>query len=135
MFVDNVLAEAGVPQPRFPTAYLNAASGPLYRGRAPAGSLVFFDQRSSPDGHVGIALGDGTMLSALASGIARSAYEAWPSYLGWRPYGTTSPREEPFLIDALLTPPPPAHEVPSRATPAPTEPTPAPNTSRDDTLP
>ncbi len=50
------------------------------------------------------------MLSALKDGIVRTTYESWASYLGWRPYGTTSPRDEPFLIGALIAPP--AHEVP-----------------------
>jgi hypothetical protein len=104
MFVGNVLYEAGIPHPRYDTAILDALSGPLYRGHAPTGSLVYFDQRSDPNGHVGIALGDGTMLSALGNGIVRSAYEAWPSYVGWRPYGTTAPPDQPFLLEPLLAP-------------------------------
>ncbi len=43
------------------------------------------------------------MLSALSNGIVRSAYENWPSYLGWRPYGTTAPPGETFVIAPLLT--------------------------------
>ncbi len=105
MYVGNVLDEAGIPRPRYATALLDAIGGPLYRGRAPAGSVVYFDQRADPNGHVGIALGDGTMLSALENGIVRSAYEIWPSYLGWRPYGTTAPPGETFVIAPLLTPP------------------------------
>jgi hypothetical protein len=105
MFAENVLSEAGILQPRFATAITDAVSAPLYRGRAPAGSLVFFDQRADPNGHVGVALGDGTMLSALGAGIARSAYESWPSYLGWRPYGTTSPQDGAFIATPLLSPP------------------------------
>ena len=45
---------------------------------------------------------DGTMLSALDSGIVRSAYENWPSYLGWRPYGTPAPPGDTFVIAPLL---------------------------------
>lgn len=85
MFIGDVLTAAGIHHPRYATALLDAASAPLYRGRAPAGSLVFFDQRIGPDGHVGIALGDGTMLSALNGGVVRTMYEDWPSYRGWRP--------------------------------------------------
>jgi NlpC/P60 family protein len=98
MFVGNVLAEAGLPQPRYASALADALSGPLYRGAAPAGSLVFFDQRSSPYGHVGISLGDGTMLSALGGGVVRTTYGDWVSYLGWRPYGTTTPTEAPINL-------------------------------------
>jgi hypothetical protein len=106
MFVGNVLGEAGVGHARYATALLDALSGPLYRGHAPAGSIVFFDQRSDPNGHVGIALGDGTMLSALGDGVVRSAYEGWPSYIGWRPIGTaTAPPDPPFMVTPLLTPP------------------------------
>ncbi len=104
MYIGNVMDEAGIARARYATALLDAASGPLYRGRAPAGSVVFFDQRSDPNGHAGIALGDGTMLSALNNGIVRSMYENWPSYLGWRPYGTTAPPGETFMIAPLLTP-------------------------------
>jgi len=98
MYIGNVLDEAGVVHPRFASAIVDAINGPLYRGQAPAGSLVFFDQRANPYGHVGIALGDGTMLSALGGGIVRTPYTAWPSYLGWRPYGTTAPDEMPVTV-------------------------------------
>jgi len=89
-FVGDVAQQAGVGHYRYATALADAYAGPLYRGRAPAGSLVFFDQRLGPDGHVGIALGDGTMLSALNGGVVRTPYEEWPSYRGWRP-GTGAP--------------------------------------------
>ncbi len=106
MFVGNVLGEVGVGHPRYETAFVDALSSPLYRGHAPTGSLVFFDQRADPNGHVGIALGDGTMLSALGSGIVRSAYETWPSYVGWRPTGaTTTAPGEAFILTPLLLPP------------------------------
>ncbi len=105
MYIGNVMDEAGVAHPRFASAILDAINGPLYRGQAPAGSLVFFDQRANPYGHVGIALGDGTMLSALGGGIVRTAYTDWVSYLGWRPYGTTAPAEEPLVIMPLLSVP------------------------------
>lgn len=98
MYIGNVLDEAGVVHPRFASAIVDAINGPLYRGQAPAGSLVFFDQRANPYGHVGVALGDGTMLSALGGGIVRTPYTAWPSYLGWRPYGTTAPDETPVTV-------------------------------------
>ncbi len=98
MFVDNVLTEAGVSRVRYESAILDAISGPLYRGDAPAGSLVFFDQRSSPYGHVGVALGDKTMLSALGGGVVRTSYTDWSSYLGWRPYGTTAPDDAPITV-------------------------------------
>lgn len=114
-FIGDVLAEAGIAHPRYPTALADAADGPLYRGRAPAGSLVFFDQRANVDGHSGIALGDGTMLSAMSNGIVRSAYEQWSSYLGWRPKGVTTPAaptSEPSLIAPLLTSIPATGETP-----------------------
>jgi len=105
MYIGNVMNEAGIVHPRFASAILDAINGPLYRGLAPAGSLVFFDQRANPYGHVGVALGDGTMLSALGGGIVRTAYTDWVSYLGWRPYGTTAPAEEPLVITPLLNAP------------------------------
>ncbi len=105
MYIGNVMDEAGVVHPRFTSAIVDAINGPLYRGQAPAGSLVFFDQRANPYGHVGIALGDGTMLSALGGGIVRTVYADWVSYLGWRPYGTTAPAEEPLVIAPLLNAP------------------------------
>lgn len=98
MFAGNVLTEAGIAHPRYESAILDALDGPLYRGTAPAGSLVFFDQRSSPYGHVGVSLGDGTMLSALGGGVMRTSYQDWVSYLGWRPYGTTAPDDAPLNL-------------------------------------
>jgi hypothetical protein len=89
---------------------LDAISAPLYRGAAPAGSHVFFDQRSGPYGHVGISLGDTTMLSALGGGIVRTSYN-WTSYVGWRPYGTTAPAEDTFVVTPLLFVPLPAEAV------------------------
>ncbi len=103
MFVGNVLAEAGIPHTRYESAILDALGAPLYRGQAPAGSLVFFDQRSSPYGHVGIALGDGTMLSALGGGVVRTTYADWTSYLGWRPYGTSAPNEPPITVQSVIS--------------------------------
>ncbi len=102
MFVGNVLAEAGIPHARFESALVDAITGPLYRGQAPAGALVFFDQRASPYGHVGVGLGDGTMLSALGGGVVRTTYADWASYLGWRPYGTTAPNDAPIDVQALI---------------------------------
>lgn len=86
MFVGNIADEAGISHVRFPNALTDSYASPLFAGRAPAGSLVFFDQRANIDGHVGIALGDGTMISALSSGVVRTTYEDWPAYIGWRPY-------------------------------------------------
>ena len=103
MFAGDVLAEAGVARPRYPSAIEDAIAAPLYRGSAPAGSLVFFDQRSSPYGHVGVSLGDGTMLSALGGGVVRTSYRDWLSYLGWRPYGTTGPNDASFTLRAYET--------------------------------
>ena len=100
MFAGNTLAEAGIAHPRYASAIQDAIDGPLYRGAAPAGSLVFFDQRASPYGHVGISLGDGTMLSALGGGVVRTSYRDWASYLGWRPYGTTAPDDAPLILRA-----------------------------------
>ncbi len=115
MFVGNVLAEVSIPRVRYESAILDAISGPLYRGQAPAGSLVFFDQRANVYGHVGIAIGDGTMLSALGGGIVRTGYEQWSSYLGWRPQGATAPvtpPDAPFLITPLLDAIPVTGETP-----------------------
>jgi len=85
-FVGDVADNAGVAHYRFPTALSDAYSGPLYRGRAPAGTLVFFDRSWNYAGHVGIAMGDGTMISALSNGVVRTAYEGSGGYLGWRPF-------------------------------------------------
>ncbi len=85
-FIGDVADGAGVPHVRYATALADAYSGPLYRGRAPAGSLVFFDASWNYAGHVGIAMGDGTMISALASGVVRTTYEGSGGYMGWRPY-------------------------------------------------
>jgi LysM repeat protein len=85
-FVGDVAAQAGVGHYRYATALADAYAGPLYRGRAPAGSLVFFDASWSYAGHVGIAMGDGTMISALSNGIVRTYYEGSSGYLGWRPF-------------------------------------------------
>ncbi len=85
-FVGDVAAQAGVGHYRYATALADAYAGPLYRGRAPAGALVFFDQSWSYAGHVGIAMGDGTMISALSNGIVRTAYEGSSGYMGWRPF-------------------------------------------------
>ncbi|HEY8292542.1 MAG TPA: NlpC/P60 family protein, partial [Thermomicrobiales bacterium] len=85
-FVGDVADNAGVGHVRYATALADAYSGPLYHGRAPAGSLVFFDQSWSYAGHVGIAMGDGTMISALGSGVVRTAYEGSGGYMGWRSF-------------------------------------------------
>ena len=85
-FVGDVADGAGVGHYRYSTALADAYSGPLYRGRAPAGALVFFDASWSYAGHVGIAMGDGTMISALSNGVVRTAYEGSGGYMGWRPF-------------------------------------------------
>jgi LysM repeat protein len=85
-FVGDVADGAGVSHVRYATALADAYSGPLYHGRAPAGSLVFFDQSWNYAGHVGIAMGDGTMISALGNGVVRTAYEGSGGYMGWRSF-------------------------------------------------
>ena len=85
-FVGDVAQQAGVSHYRYATAIADAYSGPLYRSRAPAGALVFFDTSWNYAGHVGIAMGDGTMISALSNGIVRTAYEGSGGYMGWRPF-------------------------------------------------
>jgi hypothetical protein len=103
MFAGDVLAEAGIAHPRYASAIEDAIAAPLYRGAAPAGSLVFFDQRASPYGHVGVSLGDGTMLSVLGGGVVRTSYQDWASYLGWRPYGMTTPDDAAFTLRSYET--------------------------------
>ncbi len=85
-FVGDVADQAGIRHTRYPTAIADAYAGKLYGGRAPAGSLVFFDQSWNVAGHVGIAMGDGTMVSALGNGVVRTAYEGSSGYMGWRPF-------------------------------------------------
>ncbi len=85
-FVGDVADNAGVSHVRYSTALADAYSGPLYRGRAPAGALVFFDSSWNYAGHVGIAMGDGTMISALVNGVVRTTYEGSGGYMGWRPF-------------------------------------------------
>ncbi len=85
-FVGDVAQQAGVGHYRYATALADAYAGPLYHTRAPAGALVFFDTSWNYAGHVGIAMGDGTMVSALSNGIVRTAYEGSGGYLGWRPF-------------------------------------------------
>jgi len=85
-FIGDVADQAGVSHYRFPTALADAAAGPLYGSPAPAGTLVFFDASWNVAGHVGIAMGDGTMISALANGVVRSVYAGSSGYLGWRSF-------------------------------------------------
>ncbi len=85
-FVGDVADGAGIPHYRFATALADAYAGPIYRGLAPAGSLVFFDQSWNYAGHVGVAMGDGTMISALANGVVRTTYEGSSGYIGWRAF-------------------------------------------------
>ncbi len=86
-FVGDVAAASGVGITRYPTAISHAYAGPLLKGRAPAGTLVFFDTSWNSAGHVGIAMGDGTMVSALNGGIVHTSYERSGGYMGWRPTG------------------------------------------------
>ena len=85
-FIGDVADQSGVGHYRYPTALADAYAGKIYRGHAPAGALVFFDQSWNPAGHVGIAMGDGTMISALGNGVVRTAYEGSSGYIGWRPF-------------------------------------------------
>ncbi|MDQ2786310.1 MAG: LysM peptidoglycan-binding domain-containing protein [Chloroflexota bacterium] len=85
-FIGDVADNAGVGHYRFPTALADAYSGPINRGLAPAGTLVFFDQSWNVAGHVGIAMGDGTMISALSNGVVRTTYEGSSGYIGWRSF-------------------------------------------------
>ncbi|MGI8690500.1 MAG: LysM peptidoglycan-binding domain-containing protein [Thermomicrobiales bacterium] len=85
-FVGDVADAAGMPHYRYATALADAYSGPIYRGLAPAGSLVFFDASWNYAGHVGIAMGDGTMISALSNGVVRTTYEGSSGYIGWRSF-------------------------------------------------
>jgi hypothetical protein len=108
---------------------------------APAGSLVWFHRTDPKDGvnygHVGISLGDGTMISALdtvrVDGIDGSRY--WrPRYRGWTPAPASWPgRVGPRPLDAgpaSITIPPPPETTPPGTTPPPapatTPPPPAP---------
>lgn len=99
---------------KFATAAAAARAVTLHPGRiedAPAGTLVYFaaDSYNQGWGHVGIALGDGRMISALSSvtttDVAMSPY--WRKlYLGW----ADAPGDWPGRI-----PPPPG---PTTADPA-----------------
>lgn len=86
-FVEVINEQCGVPRNRRPSA-LEASQfyGPLNAGRAPAGAAVYFDGRvGSVFGHAGIACGDGTMISALAT-VRIDSYEMWAGYIGWNYY-------------------------------------------------
>jgi len=85
-FVGDVADAAGMPHYRYATALADAYAGAIHRGLAPAGSLVFFDQSWNYAGHVGIAMGDGTMISALGNGVVRTTYEGASGYIGWRSF-------------------------------------------------
>ena len=62
---------------------------------APRGAVVFFDSKSSPYGHIGISLGDGTMIHAGHKGVeitrfTNASYLAeyyWLTYTGWGVWG------------------------------------------------
>ncbi|HEY6886968.1 MAG TPA: NlpC/P60 family protein [Solirubrobacter sp.] len=97
-------------------------------GAAPAGALVFF--RWETDGHVGISLGDGRMVHAVATVRAEAPDAYWRSrYLGWafppsswpgRP-ATPAPANDPVPTTTPTTPTPstPAPSNPTPSTPAP----------------
>lgn len=85
-FVENAFTTRG----RYETAWEAALDLGLRAGPAPRGTLVFFypDATNHGYGHVGISLGGGRMISALArvteSAIAGSRY--WSAlYAGWAP--------------------------------------------------
>lgn len=84
-FVDDMAASAGINRKRDPTAIADAqdtaAFGPLNTGNPPRNALVYF---SGGVGHVGIAEGDGTYVSAgLPGGVQRLPIN-WSSFIGWR---------------------------------------------------
>lgn len=60
--------------------------------------------RADPNGRVGIARGDGTMLLALGGGIVRTAYEGSLWYSGWRPVGVRATYVEPSVDSRIRTP-------------------------------
>lgn len=85
-FVENAFGTRG----HYETAWEAALDIGLRAGSAPRGALVFFypDVTNHEYGHVGISLGGGRMISALArvteSAIAGSSY--WSAlYAGWAP--------------------------------------------------
>lgn len=85
-FVENAFGTGGL----YETAWDAGLALGLHDGAAPRGALVFFrpDPTNHGYGHVGISLGQGRMISALArvmvTSIAHSRY--WSRlYAGWAP--------------------------------------------------
>ncbi len=85
-FVENAFGTGGL----YETAWDAARAIGLHRGSAPRGTLVYFrpDPTNHDYGHVGISLGGGRMISALAwvmvTRLAGSRY--WSAlYAGWAP--------------------------------------------------
>jgi hypothetical protein len=113
---ERFVEEAYGTRGRFDTAADAAAALPLTRSPitdAPAGALVYFkaDRANRGYGHVGLSLGGGKMLSALAqvtvTDVAHDRY--WRSiYLGWTPApdawpGRIPPAPGPTTIDPEVT--------------------------------
>lgn len=85
-FVENAFGTGG----RYETAWDAARALGLHRGAAPRGALVFFhpDPTNHGYGHVGISLGGGRMISALARVMVTSIEHTryWSRlYAGWAP--------------------------------------------------
>jgi len=61
--------------------------------KAPKGALIYFYDPNQPDGHVGIASGDGrTFTSATYNGVQTNPLQAWQQSTGQRALGFVVPK-------------------------------------------
>jgi tape measure domain-containing protein len=107
-FLDTIREDFGIGRKGFGSAieHAQAVLDQLQSGPASAGDEAFFANVNgatgwSPYGHTGVAVGDGTYISALGSGITHNVgnWEANPGYLGHAPIaladGGYFPRNDP----------------------------------------
>jgi hypothetical protein len=110
-FVEQAYGVSG----RYPTAAAAARALTTRPGKdawksAPPGALLFFapDASNAGNGHVGIALGNGTMISATSAGVREDRLDNpyWSRlFTGWGEAAPFSGRRDPVSSGAGSSPP------------------------------
>ena len=109
-YTESTHRNMGLTVQAMPNAVTSGRSHNLSPGRAPLGAVVYFDESFYfPDGHVGISMGDGTLLGTVTDGTG-VGYRTWnentTGYMGWCFFDGVDSDES--VVPPAPDPPPPS---------------------------